>query len=77
MIHGQAIKINGIIVPGSIKYGDQEDVSFQVLDAKKKSGEPLNVTFAGVPPGQFDVPSVEVVLEGSLEPTTYSTPQAS
>ena len=67
-IHGQDIKINGIIVPGSIVYGDQEDVTFQVLDAKKKSGEPLEVVFAGVPPGQFDVPSVEVVLEGSLEP---------
>ena len=26
MIHGQDIKINGIIVPGSIEYGDQEDV---------------------------------------------------
>ena len=49
-------------------YGDQEDVTFQILDTETKSGEPLEVLFAGVPPGQFDVPSVEVVLEGSLEP---------
>ena len=68
MIYGQDIRISGIIVPGSIEYGAQEDVTFQVLDATKKSGEPLEVVFKGVPPGQFDVPSVEVVLEGSLEP---------
>lgn len=67
-IYGQEITVSGIIVPGSIVYGEQEDVAFQVLDAETKSGEPLDVIFAGVPPGQFDVPSVEVVLEGSLEP---------
>jgi len=67
-IYGQEITVSGIIVPGSIAYGDQEDVTFQILDTGTKSGEPLGVLFAGVPPGQFDVPSVEVVLEGSLEP---------
>ena len=67
-IYGEDIKISGIIVPGSIAYGDQEDVTFQVLDTETKSGDPLAVLFAGVPPGQFDVPSVEVVLEGSLQP---------
>lgn len=67
-IYGQEITVSGIIVPGSIMYGDQEDVTFRILDAETKSGEPLEVLFAGVPPGQFDVPSVEVVLEGSLEP---------
>ena len=67
-IYGQEITVSGIIVPGSILYGDQEDVTFQILDTETKSGESLHVLFAGVPPGQFDVPSVEVVLEGSLEP---------
>lgn len=67
-IYGEDIKISGVIVPGSIVYGDQEDVSFQVLDSEKKSGEALDVVFAGVPPGQFDVPAVELVMEGSLEP---------
>ncbi len=67
-IYGREITVSGIIVPGSIVYGDQEDVTFQILDTETKSGEPLEVLFAGVPPGQFDVPSVEVVLEGSLEP---------
>ncbi|MEE9248109.1 MAG: cytochrome c maturation protein CcmE [Dehalococcoidia bacterium] len=68
LLFGKDIRVNGIVVPGSIVYGEEKGVSFQVLDTKKKSGQPLDVVFPGVPPGQFDVPSVEVVLEGRLEP---------
>ena len=67
LLFGKDIRVNGIVVPGSIVYGEERGVSFQVLDAKKKSGPPLDVVFPGVPPGQFDVPSVEVGLEGRLE----------
>ena len=68
LLYGKDIKINGLVIPGSIVFGEEEGVTFQVLDAKKKAGSPLDVVFEGVPPGQFNVPSVEVVLEGSLEP---------
>ena len=67
-IQGEEVTLRGVIVPGSIVYGDQEDVTFQIVDADTKAGDSLVVLFEGVPPGQFDVPSVEVVLEGSLEP---------
>ncbi|MFQ5873975.1 MAG: cytochrome c maturation protein CcmE [Dehalococcoidia bacterium] len=68
VIFGKDIRVNGIIVPGSVVYGDDRTVTFQILDARKQTEPPLDVTFRGVPPGQFGVPSVEVVLEGSYEP---------
>ena len=67
LLYGKDIRINGLVVPGSVVYGDDRNVSFQILDAKKKAGRALYVVFQGVSPGQFGVPSVEVVLEGSYE----------
>ncbi len=66
-IFGKDIRVNGIVVPGSVNFDDDRTVIFQIVDAETKSGQPLGATFRGTPPGQFDVPSVEVVLEGSLE----------
>ncbi|MEE9198976.1 MAG: cytochrome c maturation protein CcmE, partial [Dehalococcoidia bacterium] len=62
------IRINGIVVPGSVEFGEERTVSFQILDTKMKAERPLEVMFRGVPPGQFGVPAVEVVLEGSYQP---------
>ena len=68
LLYDKEIRINGIVVPGSIVYGEDRTVNFQVLDARKKAGEPLDVAFKGVAPGQFSVPAVEVVLEGRYQP---------
>ncbi|MFQ5933794.1 MAG: cytochrome c maturation protein CcmE [Dehalococcoidia bacterium] len=69
VLFGKEIRVGGIIVPGSLEYGDDRIVTFQILDTRKQTeSPPLDVIFKGVPPGQFGAPAVEVVLEGSYQP---------
>lgn len=64
---GKEIQVRGVIVNESLTYGDDRTVTFDILDKSDPTVEPLQVLFKGVPPGQFGVPSVELVIEGSLE----------
>ena len=67
-IYGKDIRVNGIVVPGSVVFGEDRIVTFQMVDARQRGGQPLKVEFKGIPRGQFGVPAVEVVLEGSYQP---------
>ncbi len=64
---GKDIQVRGTIVTQSLEYGEDRTVTFDVLDKSDPTVEPLRVSFQGVPPGQFGVPSVELVIEGSLQ----------
>lgn len=64
---GQAVRLNGVVAPGSIvKSASGMDIQFVVAD-HVKSTDTYSVTFRGIPPDLFQ-DGVDVVAEGQLRP---------